>query len=190
MLSAARFFRFAAGLPVLLPLRAIADLGHLRWRPARLIDTSPGLRILAALGAGLALACATTLSLDDLDQRLRLVGRSVQGAQAEFLTLPVHADSQVAAWTLLAEARSDEGSGMGRALNHDFRRSVQRPITVVVGGPWPDLTREVVLEAWLLQERETRPNLTLIYVGPEEYADELGDVTRRHRARFVHREMP
>jgi hypothetical protein len=137
-----------------------------------------------------ALACATTLSQEDLDQRLRLVGRSVQGAKAEFLTLPVHADSRLAAWTLLAEANSDEGSGMGRALNYDFRRSQERPITVVVGGPWPELTRQVVLEAWLLQEREMRPNLTLIYVGPEEYADELGDLTRRHRARFVHREMP
>jgi hypothetical protein len=169
---------------------AIADLTFLGWRLAGLIDTRAGLRILAALGGGLALACATTLSQDDVDQRLRLVGRSVEGAKGEFLTLPVHADSQVAAWTLLAEAKSDEGTPMGRALNHDFRRSLQRPITVVVGGAWPDLTREVVLEAWLLQERESRPQLTLIYVGPEIHADELGDVTRRHGARFVHREMP
>jgi hypothetical protein len=169
---------------------AIADLTYLGWRLAGLVDPGAGLRVLAALGAGALLACATTLSQDDVDQRLRLVGRSVAGASAEFLTLPVHADSQVAEWTLLAEAKSEDGSSMGRALNHDFRRSIQRPITVVVGGPWPDLTRVVVLEAWVLQEREQRPNLTLIYVGPEKYAAELGDVTRRHGARFVHREMP
>jgi len=169
---------------------AIANLTYLGWRLAGLVDSGVGLRILAALGAGAVLACATTLSQDQVDQRLRLVGRSVAGANAEFLTMPVHADSQVAEWTLLAETKSEEGSSMGRALNHDFRRSVQRPITVVVGGPWPDLTRAVVLEAWGLQERERRPNLTLIYVGSEEYAAELGDVTRRHGARFVHREMP
>jgi hypothetical protein len=169
---------------------AIADLTYLGWRAAGLIDTGRGLRVLAALAAGLALACATALSQEDVDKRLKLVGRSVVGANARFLTLPINADSRLAEWTLLAEAKSEEGTPMGRALNHDFRRSLQRPITIVVGGPWPDLTREVVLEAWLLQEGEPRPDLTLIYVGPESYAAELGEVTRRHGARFVHREMP
>ena len=144
-----------------------------------------------ALGLGLlVLACATPLSERDVEARLRRAGASVRGIGSEFLVVPVYADSRVAAWTLVAEARAEGATLMGQRLSHDFKREATRRRSIVVGGPFSDLTREIVLDAFGLLEDRALEGLTLVYVGEAAHAGELRRAAHARRARFHHRPLP
>ncbi len=136
----------------------------------------------------LAAGCASPMSQEDLDDRLRVAAASVQGLQGRLLYFPVYADSRAAAWTLQAESQSDD-SPLARRLYHDLRRGGTQRIGVVVGGPYPGLTRLVVVDAFELLEERPVPGLTLVYVGHAKQASALRKLARAHRARFYHREL-
>jgi hypothetical protein len=143
-----------------------------------------------ALGLGLlCLACATPPGEDEVAARLRRAASSVRGIGSSYLVVPVCADSRVAAWTLLAEARGEGATEASRRLHYDFRREAARGRGVVVGGPFSDLTREVVLDALALEDRPL-DGLTLVYVGEARYAEALRRAALARRARFHHRELP
>jgi hypothetical protein len=143
---------------------------------------------LAALAAQL-LGCAT-LSQEDLERELRRAGESVPGLGRDFLVFPVHADSKLAAWTLRAESRTEGGSSLAERLGYDFERAERRSIKIVVGGSYPDLTRDVVLEALARHSDDDLSRLTLVVVGAGEYAGELQRAARARRVRFIPRDLP
>lgn len=147
-------------------------------------------RLLAA-GAALflAAACATPVTEADVERQLKSAGASVQGLGSNFVVVPIHADSKVAAWTLMADAQAEGSTLFARRLSYDLRRGAERHRGVVVGGVYPDLTRAALLDAFDLLEGRSLAGLTLVYVGSGEHAGELRQLTRAHRARFYHREL-
>jgi hypothetical protein len=148
-------------------------------------------RCATIVGMGLlTLTCATPLTESDVEARLRSAASSVRGLGSDFLVVPVHADSKVAAWTLMAEARAEGATAMSRRLSHDFLREAQRRRSIVIGGPFSELTREIVLDAFGLLEDRSLDGLTLVYVGEAAQAGDLRLATRARRARFHHRELP
>ena len=155
-----------------------------RRRIFRLAASLALLLPLAALAAG----CAA-LTQAELEDRLERAGASVPGLGRDFVVVSIHADSRVAAWTLMAEARTDGGSPLARRLSRDFERAERRSMKIVVGGTYPALTREVVLEALELTPHADLSRLTLVVVGSEEYADELRAAARAPRVRFYDRDL-
>ncbi len=156
----------------------------------RVIAITSTTRRATVLGLGLlALACAT-LSESEVEARLRRAAASVRGIGSDFLVVPIHADSHVAAWTLVAEARGEGATAMSRRLSHDFRRGAKRRQSIVIGGPFSELTREIVMDAFGLLEDQTLDGLTLVYVGEAAHSGELRLAARARRARFHHRELP
>lgn len=147
--------------------------------------------VLAAIALTLgAVACATPLSHRDVETRLRGAGASVRGLGPDFVVAPIHADSRIAAWTLIAEARAEGASQIGERLSHDLRQGASRRRGVVVGGPYADLTRLALLDALDLLEGRSLAGLTLVYVGDGRHARELRQAARARRARFYHRDFP
>lgn len=135
------------------------------------------------------LSGCVTLTQTELEQELRQAGRAVPGLGDDFLLFPIHADSKVAAWTLLAEARSGEGSPMAQQLAYDFERAERRSMKIVVGGAYPALTREIVLEALERNPDSDLSRLTLVVVGAGDYTDELRRAARAQRIRFYQRSL-
>lgn len=138
----------------------------------------------------LALSCATPLTVNDVEGRLQRAARSVPGLEQGYLLVPIHADSKMAAWTLVAESRGEGATLASRRLGYDLRREARRGRGVVVGGVYPELTRAVLLDAFHELSDEPLDGLTLVYVGDPVHADELAVAARAHRASFQHRDLP
>jgi hypothetical protein len=139
--------------------------------------------------AALLAACATPLSQDDLERELRRAGASVPGMGRNFLVFPVYADSKLASWTLIAESHTDGGSPLAERLGYDFKRAERRTIKIVVGGSYPDLTRDVVIEALERQSGANLSRLMLVVVGAGKYTPELQRAARARRIRFASRDL-
>lgn len=153
--------------------------------------TPSRLCVAGALGAALGLlACATPVTEGDVEARLQRAARSVPGLEHGYLLVPIHADSKMAAWTLIAEARGEGATEAGRRLSYDLRREARRGRGVVVGGVFPELTRAVVLDALDELADEPLDGLTLVYVGDPIHADELRAAARAHHAAFQQRPLP
>ena len=150
-----------------------------------------GFRIptIPALLSALLLVGCVTLSQSELERELRRAGSAVPGLGKDFLLFPVHADSKIAAWTLLAEARTGGGSPMAERLAYDFERAERRSMKIVVGGAYPALTREIVLEALERNPDSDLSRLTLVVVGAGDYTDELRRAARAQRIRFYQRSL-
>lgn len=144
-----------------------------------------------ALFAGWVLAaCTTPLPEEALERRLRLVGTSVLGPRASFTTVPIQADSNLMAWTLIADARTNGPSNEARWLQRKLSAGAQGPAQLVVGGPFPGLTRQVLLDAFGLNEDRSLPGLTLVFVGDEASAADVRSAAQRVGARFHQRALP
>lgn len=150
-------------------------------------------RLAAAASTALCLAlaaCSSPVSGTDLEAKLREAGSSVQGLGSDFETFAIEADSQMAAWTLIAEARESGPLPLSRQLARRMDLAVKRQAMLVVGGSYPSLTRAVVLEALGLNQEKPMPSLILIYVGSAESARDPRAAADKLRIRFVQRELP
>lgn len=156
-----------------------------------MIRITPSGRGAASVGlAVLTLACATPVAERDVEVRLRRAAGSVRGLGGDYQVVPIHADSRVAAWTLLAEARGDGATAASERLSHELRREARRGRPVVVGGVYSQLTREILLDAFGLLGDRSLDGLTLVYVGDASHASELRQAARARQARFYHRALP
>jgi len=135
-------------------------------------------------------ACATPPSGEELDQKLRQAGASVRGLGSDPSIFPITADSQMAAWTLTAEAKESGPLPLARQLNHRMDRAAKRKRMLVVGGPYSSLTREVVLGALALNGAKPFPGLVLVYVGSAESARDVRTAAKDLGIRFVQRDLP
>jgi len=134
--------------------------------------------------------CATPLQGADLDQKLREAGSSVRGFGKESSTFPIEADSRMAAWTLEAEARQSGPLPQSRQLARRMDLAAKRHVTLIVGGPYPALTREIVLGAIDVNAGKPMKGLVLVYVGSAESAKEVRAAAAKVGIRFVQRQLP
>jgi hypothetical protein len=133
-----------------------------------------------------AFACATPIGERELQERLASVAAASPGSRV----FPVWAGTRLAAWALLADARGDPRSGESLRLGHAFSRGATRPTTVVVGGPYPELSDRLALNALELRGEKPLRRLTIVLVGPEPPSAELAAAAAQAGARLQHRALP
>jgi hypothetical protein len=146
-------------------------------------------RVIATTAVLLLSGCSTPLGGEDLDHKLREAGASVRGFGKKSSTFPIEADSQVAAWTLAAEARQSGPLPVSRQLARQMDLAAKQRIMLIVGGPYPSLTREVVLGAIDVNAGKKLKDLVLVYVGSAESARDVRAAASRAGIRFVQREL-
>lgn len=155
-------------------------------RPARAWSVA-----VVAVSAAMGMAgCASTPSDQDVEGQLRTAGASVRGIAGEFQVFAVNADSRMAAWTLAAQAAESGPLPLSRQLNRRMELAAKQGRMLVVGGPYPRLTRVVCLDALRLDRDRKLAGLTLVYVGSVDSATDVRQEARARNVRFIRRELP
>jgi hypothetical protein len=144
---------------------------------------------IAALLVGCLLAgCGTTMTARELDGRLIRESQTVAPRQAIRRVFPVYAQTKMEAWVLRSEAKSDpESSPLSLQLADGFRRGQHRRLDYVVGGPFPELSEQLVLNGLLLNEGRALPGLRIVLVSPAAPTPELRRAANASRVRLEHR---
>jgi hypothetical protein len=143
---------------------------------------------MALLACCLLAACATKMTERELDVRLNRESRTVASRQAIRKVVPVYAQTKMEAWILQSEAKSEpESSQISLELAEGFRIGQLRKIDYVVGGPFPELSDQLVLNGLLLNESRGLPGLRIILVSPAAPTSELRRAARARRVQIEHR---
>jgi hypothetical protein len=103
--------------------------------------------------------------------------------------IPIYAETQMAAWALLADAKSDPSSPMSQRLSRGLAAAARRGFGVVVGGPYPALSDQVVRNALTLHRERPLGGLTLVFVSAKPPSEALSKAAASAGARLHHREF-
>jgi len=146
------------------------------------IPIAAALLCFAAVAAG----CMTVYREDELEQRLERVGAATRGLRRPRTAL-IHADTRVAALGLLAEARANVDSPLSASLGRQLAAAHRSRRDVVAGGPFADLTDQVLRNALALQEEGALAGLQLVVASREQPSGELVSAARRSQVRLLYR---
>jgi len=144
-----------------------------------------GIRIAALLAVVgvVAAGCATVYQEAELEQRLERLGAALRRPR----TAPIHADTRVAAFGLLAEARANVDSPLSASLARQLASAKRSHRDLVAGGPFADLTEQVLRNALALQEDGALEGLKLLVASQEQPSQTLLLAARRTRVRLLYR---
>ena len=145
-------------------------------------------RIILGVSLTLATGCITPLTEADLEKDLDRAASSVPGLDRKRV-IPIYAETKMAAWALLADAKSDPSSPMSYRLSRGLASAARRGFGVVVGGPYPALSDQVVRNALTLHRERSLGGLTLVYVSAKPPSDALREAAKHAQARLYHREF-
>lgn len=140
---------------------------------------------LLLFGAAVA-GCMTVYREDELERRLERIGAATQGLRRPRAAV-IHADTRVAALGLLAEARANVDSPLSAALGRQLAAARRSHRDVVAGGPFADLTDQVLRNALALQPEGALAGLTLVVASQERPSGALQSAARRTRAQLLYR---
>lgn len=140
----------------------------------------------SCVAAALALGCVTALTEAEVETRLGDAARSTPGMD-EARLIPIWAETRLVATALLTEARHDPDSALSRQVSARLASAARRRTPVVVGGPYPDLSDRVLLNAITLQEELRLRGLTVLLVSHEGPSPELVAAARDAKTRLLHR---
>jgi len=146
--------------------------------------------VAAATALALLVGCSTPPTGERLEAKLREAAASVHGFGTQSSTFPIEADSPMAAWTLEAEAQRSGPLPLSRQLARRMDLAAKRHQMLIVGGPYPSLTREIVLGAIGIGAGKPPTGLVLVYVGSAESARDVREAAAGAGIRFVQREFP
>jgi hypothetical protein len=139
------------------------------------------------LATGLC-ACVTALTEDQVEDRLQVAAKPVASARPKRL-IPIYAETSFVAKALLTEARVNPESPLSVSVSRRIEIAAQRRLQVVVGGPYPDLTDQVVTNALRLQPEKGLRGATLVFVSPQRPSPQLQAAAKQAQARLYHREF-
>jgi hypothetical protein len=143
------------------------------------------LALLLAPGLG---SCVTALTQDEVEDRLQAAARPVATTRPRRV-IPIYAETSFVAKALLTEARVNAESPLSVSVSRRMEIAAQRRLQVVVGGPYPDLTDQVVTNALRLQQERGLRGATLVFVSPERPSSQLLEAAKQAQARLYHREF-
>jgi hypothetical protein len=103
--------------------------------------------------------------------------------------IPVYAETRMAAWALLADAKSDPSSPMSHRLSRGMAAAARRGFGVVVGGPYPALSDQVVRNALTLHRERPLGGMALVFVSAKPPSEALREAAKHAEARLYHREF-
>jgi hypothetical protein len=144
------------------------------------------LRCCLALLAALAAGCVTPGSEQDVKARLERAAVPLAAGRATRV-YPIWADSRIAAFGLLTEAKHDPSSPLSLQLSRSIALAARRGMNVVVGGPYPELSDRVLQNAFQLNREVPLRGLRLVLVSPSPPTPELASAANRARANLYHR---
>jgi hypothetical protein len=136
----------------------------------------------------LATGCITPLTEADLEEDLERAASSVPALGRKRI-IPVYAETQMAAWALLADAKTDPSSLMSYRLSRGLASAARRGFGVVVGGPYPALSDQVVRNALTLHRERPLGGLRLVFVSAKPPSEALWKAAKHAEARLYHREF-
>jgi hypothetical protein len=146
------------------------------------------IRIVLTASLMLASGCVTAISEADLETKLDRAASSVRVLGRRSI-IPIYAETKMAAWALLADAKSDPSSQLSYRLSRGLASAARRGFGVVVGGPYPALSDQVVRNALTLQREHPLGGLTLVFVSAKPPSEALWKAARSAEARLYHREF-
>ena len=146
------------------------------------------MRIILSVSLLLATGCITPLTEADLEKDLDRAASSVPALGRKRI-IPIYAETKMAAWALLADAKSDPSSQMSHRLSRGLASAARRGFGVVVGGPYPALSDQVVLNALTLNNEHPLGGMTIVFVSEKPPSEELRKAAKHADARLYHREF-
>jgi hypothetical protein len=147
------------------------------------VDRRPG----PCIALVLALAsCVTTYEEREVERRLELSASAVAGL-GRHRVIAIHADSRVAAFGLLAEAKANRDSPLSAQVGARLAAAARRHQAAVVGGPHAELSDRVLCNALRLNQERGLGGLRLVFVSPEPPSRELVAAASQARVRLTHR---
>jgi len=130
------------------------------------------------------------MTAPELEGRLNRESQAAASRQALRRVFPVYAQTDMEAWILRTEAKSDpRSSPLSLQLADDFRLGQRRRVDCVVGGPFPELSDQLVLSGLLLNEGRALPGLRIVLVSPVAPTPELRSAASAKRVRLEHRKL-
>jgi hypothetical protein len=133
-------------------------------------------------------ACVTALTEDEIEDRLEVAAKPVATARPRRV-IPIYAETSFVAKALLTEARVNAESPLSVSVSRRIEIAAQRRLQVVVGGPYPDLTDQVVTNALRLQPEQGLRGATLVFVSAQRPSPQLLDAAKQAQLRLYHREF-
>jgi len=133
-----------------------------------------------------AAGCVTVHREDELEKRLDRLAAATAGLRRP-RTAVIHADTRVAALGLLAEARANADSPLSASLARQLSAAHRSRRDVVAGGPFADLTDQVLRNALALHDDGALAGLQLVVASPERPSGELQHAARRTRVSLLYR---
>ena len=144
--------------------------------------------IVLTISLMLAMGCVTPLTEADLEKDLDRAASSVPALRRKRV-IPIYAETKMAAWALIADAKSDPSSPMSYRLSRGLAAAARRGFGVVVGGPYPALSDQVVRNALTLHRERPFGGLTLVFVSAKPPSEALREAAKSANARLHHREF-
>ena len=142
--------------------------------------------IVSIFSLALAMGCVTPFTEADLERDLDRAAYSVPALGRKRI-IPIYAETKMAAWALLADAKSDPSSPMSYRLSRGLAAAARRGFGVVVGGPYPALSDQVVRNALTLHHERPFRGLKVVFVSAKPPSEALWKAATIAGARLQHR---
>jgi hypothetical protein len=125
---------------------------------------------------------------DEFEKRLERIGAATQDLRRPRTAL-IHADTRMVALGLLAEARANVDSPLSVSLGRQLAAAQRSRRDVVAGGPFADLTEQVLRNAFALQKEGGLEGLKLLLATQQQPSPALRHAAARTRVRLLYRDF-
>jgi len=132
----------------------------------------------------LTAGCVTAVTELEFEEQLEATADRIPNLGRKRV-IPIYAETPMLAKALLYEARHDQDSQLSALLGKRIAAASKRGISIVVGGPYPDLTEQVLSNALNLQDAGLR-GVKVVLVGAEGPSTGLTQLARDSQVRLYH----
>jgi hypothetical protein len=134
----------------------------------------------------LAAGCISSQSRSEVETTLGRAAAVVPGISKQRRLVAIHAETKMEAWAFLAEAKSGpDASPMSRHLGNQFARGERYRLDIVVGGIYPSLSDQVLVNALEMNSTRQLRGLRVVLVSKNEPSEALRKAAKKTRARLV-----
>jgi hypothetical protein len=142
---------------------------------------------LALLAGGLVLSqgCVTPVTEEELEDTLEQTAERVPDLGRKRI-ISIYAETPMLAKALLYEARHDPDSQLSALVGKRMAAASKRNISVVVGGPYPELTEQVLRNALDLNHESGLRGMKVVLVSSQGPSPDLSRLARETRVRLYH----
>jgi hypothetical protein len=127
----------------------------------------------------------TPVTEQELEENLKQTAERIPNLGRKRV-IPIYAETPMLAKALLYEARHDEDSQLSSLIGKRIAAASKRSISVVVGGPYPELTEQVLTNALNLNRETGLRGVKVVLVSSKGPSADLARLARETRVRLYH----